>query len=414
MPLRFDKGSLRSPEVLTSGWLRVDAYLTRTGIFTYLNPDGTLRRELRLPEEVFSPATLDSFAMVPVTNDHPPGLLDADNTRQFQVGQLSENIKRDGDFVASRLLVTDAAAIADIRAGKVELSCGYDCELEMTPGKTDAGEYDAIQRNIRGNHVAIVDKGRAGPAAKIKMDRFDAYMVGVEGFKILPKRTDMEKVEVTIAGKKYMVSAELAAELEASIAEEGAETPAEEGAEPKDGKAPAIPPAPKGEPPMPKGDKALLLRLATDNARLTAERDAARSTHTKEAQKKADANLRAELTGQIKNRMTLEATAARVLGKKFKADGQTDRAIREAMITHFDPSAKLDGKPDAYVDARFDLALESEGEDALAGVRETAEGRDDSDDEPDAPAVDIDKIRRDAATKLLARGRAKLTIGTTK
>src|SRR4051812_42268972 len=109
MPVRWDLSTALNPPVeLPSGWLRVDARLTRTGIFEYLESDGkTIRRELRLPEEVFAKDALDSFSMVPVTNNHPPGLLDKSNTKQYQCGHAGELIKKDGDFVAGTLLITD-------------------------------------------------------------------------------------------------------------------------------------------------------------------------------------------------------------------------------------------------------------------------------------------------------------------
>lgn len=180
MTIRFDRGTLRPPKRLPDGRLRVDAHLTRTGVFVYRLADGTERREYRPPEEVFHADALDSFAMVPVTDDHPAGLVTAKNARDVAIGWTGETIRRDGDHVAAAMMFADDRAIAKVDRGKRELSCGYTCDLEETSGVSPEGErYDVIQRNIRGNHVALVDMGRAGPTARLRMDGA-AYMVDAD------------------------------------------------------------------------------------------------------------------------------------------------------------------------------------------------------------------------------------------
>lgn len=172
---------LRKPVELPNGWLRVDAFIARTGILEYVEPDGTVRREYRPPEEAFAPATLASFASVPLTLQHPPeGSLTPENTRQHQVGTV-EQPARDRDKVRASILVTDAEAIDEIRSGTVQLSCGYVCELEFTPGVVNGERYDAVQRAVVGNHVALVEAGRAGPEISLRADaaaRLDARRVG--------------------------------------------------------------------------------------------------------------------------------------------------------------------------------------------------------------------------------------------
>lgn len=172
MAYRIDRGNLSKPVKMSNGWLRIDGRLTRTGVFTYRNNDGTMRRELRLPEEVFKSDAMQSFALVPVTDEHPPGFLDAKNTREYARGSVAGTLRKDGEFVAGELLVTDADLIKKLEDGAArELSCGYNCDLDEKPGVTADGlRYDAIQRNIRGNHVAVVAKGRAGPEARVRMD----------------------------------------------------------------------------------------------------------------------------------------------------------------------------------------------------------------------------------------------------
>lgn len=176
--LIYDRAFMTSRERTPEGYLKVRARLARTGIQDYLrgeigldgDPYGRVR-VYRPPEEVFDDIALQSFAMKPVTDDHPSVDVDASNIRTLSVGWSGETIARDGEFAAATLLITDQDAIAKIEGGKSELSPGYRVELHMTPGKTPKGEaYDAVQRKIRGNHIAIVDAGRCGGDCRI-LDR---------------------------------------------------------------------------------------------------------------------------------------------------------------------------------------------------------------------------------------------------
>ena len=88
--------------------------------------------------------------------------------------------QEDGINVAVDMVITKKDAIEAILNGKQGLSMGYTCDIEMAePGATWAGvEYDYVQRNIRYNHCAIVDAGRAGDNAKIELrvDSQDAVL----------------------------------------------------------------------------------------------------------------------------------------------------------------------------------------------------------------------------------------------
>lgn len=175
---RSDLGALKPAKRRADGTLVVDAHITRCGVFEYLQPDGTVQRELRLPEEVFKKDSLDSLSKVPVTDDHPPDMIDAHNARQFMMGASGDAI-RDGDHVRSELAVYDSSLIARMDKGKQEVSCGYECDLERKAGvHPDYGRYDCIQRNIVGNHVAIVDTARAGHTARVRMDSAFAKTFG--------------------------------------------------------------------------------------------------------------------------------------------------------------------------------------------------------------------------------------------
>ncbi len=170
---RLDRGTLAPAERLGNGWLRVEGRSARTGILEYDNPDGTLRRELVLPEDLFDKDSLDSARMVPVVNTHPPvGLLDAATAKIHQVGSVGENFRADGDYLVAPLLITDGATVQAVESGRSELSWGYDCQLDPPDPALAAkwGNHDGIQRARKYNHLAVVDKARAGDDARIRLD----------------------------------------------------------------------------------------------------------------------------------------------------------------------------------------------------------------------------------------------------
>ncbi|WP_232734899.1 DUF2213 domain-containing protein [Achromobacter ruhlandii] len=126
-------------------------------------PDGLIKIN-RSPEEVFRPETIASFEGKPVTLDHPDDFITPETWRQLAVGTV-QNVRQgqgiENDYLFADLLITDAQAIEDIRSGLREVSCGYEADYEQVePGR---GE----QRNIIGNHVALVERGRCGPRCAI-------------------------------------------------------------------------------------------------------------------------------------------------------------------------------------------------------------------------------------------------------
>lgn len=146
--------------------------IARTGTQDYLGrelglTDGNADKiiaVIRSPDEVFSEAALASFEGKPVTNDHPPGLIGPDDVKNYEMGH-AQNIRRGSgewkDFMIADLHIHDRDLINAIQNGKREISCGYECDYV----KNEDGTYS--QKYIRGNHVAVVDRGRAGNRAAI-------------------------------------------------------------------------------------------------------------------------------------------------------------------------------------------------------------------------------------------------------
>lgn len=167
MEQRFDSIPLSDTYFTPEGYLIDNPILTRVGIFEYHNPDGTIRRELRLPEEVFAAESLASYKGKPVILTHEAGLVDVDNIQQEHIGTiLSEGIQ-DGDNVRAQIVIHDAESLD---YGLRELSLGYTQTPDETPGVWNGQPYDAIQRNIQINHLALVEKARAGEQARLNID----------------------------------------------------------------------------------------------------------------------------------------------------------------------------------------------------------------------------------------------------
>jgi hypothetical protein len=155
------------------GYLVADAKVARTGIQLYRGsevgkPEMAVVRVYRPESEVFANDAMASVAWRPVTNEHPAQMVDATNWKDLSVGMTGSDVVRDGAFIRVPLTLMDKAAIDAVAAGKRELSLGYSCELDFRDGDTPAGEaYDAVQSNIRVNHLAICSAARGGPDLKI-------------------------------------------------------------------------------------------------------------------------------------------------------------------------------------------------------------------------------------------------------
>lgn len=336
MAYRIDRGNLQPPKRLADGRIRVDAYITRTGVFSYTLPDGTTRREYRPPEEVFHADSLATFSMVPVTDDHPPTMLTAQTAKQYTVGVTGDQARRDGEYVQLPLMILDAATIKKMDAGKVQVSAGYDCDCEETPGVSPLGErYDAVQRNIKANHVAIVMQGRAGAGAAVRMDG-----VGIQlHSEIFPEphgasSENQEKENVMDLKEALEQAAKANARADAA-----------------DAKAQSV---------------------AVELEKLRGERDALASALAKEETARKDAVD--SLEGRVRARVTLENRASAIL-KGADLAKMDDRAIKVAVIKHLDSATVDASASEAYVDGRFDASVEraEASAKALGQVREEGE-----------------------------------------
>lgn len=180
---RLDSMPVKEAFYTEEGYLKDQPVLTSTGIFEYANPDGSIRRELRLPEDVFDPESLASFEGKPIIVTHDAGLVNKDNVHDYQIGTILSEGYRDGQDVKAKIIIHDTAEMK--KSGLKELSLGYSLDLDEEPGVWNGRHYDAIQRNIRINHLALVREARAGEQARLNIDSKDG--ITLKGGKLMSK-----------------------------------------------------------------------------------------------------------------------------------------------------------------------------------------------------------------------------------
>lgn len=168
---RIDSISVDQTYYTDEGYLVDHPIVTTCGIFEYKNDDGSTRRELRLPEDVFDEKSLESYKGKPIIITHDAGEVDKENVRREQIGTIMSKGYRDGDNVRCEIIIHDTNALK--RCGLKELSLGYSLDTDDTPGVYRGEKYDCVQKNIEINHLALVGEARAGEAARLNIDSKD-------------------------------------------------------------------------------------------------------------------------------------------------------------------------------------------------------------------------------------------------
>lgn len=330
---RMDKG-----EATQQGFLRVPASFTRVGVFKYRKADGTIVRELRHPDDVFAPESIASLKMAPLTDDHPKDFVTPENVKELSVGWISDTIELNNNKVDGTVVVAEKKAIAKANAGKVELSCGYTADLKDESGEFEGEPYDCRQVNIRYNHVAMVDKGRAGPTVRMRLDSDDAEEVTKEN-ETQTEETQMEKIK--IGDQEFEVSKQVADAFNAHMQKMNDEMTSLKG---QGGGAGAGAPEVKE------------LQQQLDNSKEEATKLQAKvdSLEQKLSQKK-DGLSQDEIGKAVRARISIEKTATAVLGSDAKLDSKSDLEVMKEVLKKECPKlddAKL--SDETYVRARFD------------------------------------------------------------
>lgn len=317
--------------------------------------DGSLVYEAKLPEDILSEKTIESAKGVPITDGHPSvGLVTPGNARELMRGALMNDVRKDAEHLIATEVIHDAELIKSLQKGeKRQVSIGFICDMDDSPGEYQGQRYDAVQRNIRINHLAHLDKGRAGESVRAHFDSGEFAVQIEEGE--MPQTVTYRADD----GKDYQVLPEIMAELKAQKArlkkdeEELQVVQGQLEMAQKQVEA-AIADPPPTEP-------SEVDKLKEENAKLMAQVQ----TLT-DAIKKYQAELEAvsvepsadEMDKAVQDRMDIIEVAKAALSD-FKTDGLSNRQIKLQVIDKVLPSnTKLDSADDYLIDARYDAAAE--------------------------------------------------------
>lgn len=353
---RFDRSTLGKFQRTSVGGARVPARLSRTGILIYRNPDGSQRRELRLPDEVFKADSLKTLEDVPVVDiTHHTAMVTPDTWKGAALGHV-KTWRQDGKFIEAELVIQDGPTLDDIESGsRTEISCGYECKLDWTPGVWNGEPYDCIQRDIKYNHVALCppNRGRAGPEVGL---RLDANGEGAES--LLETEENTMTIKVRLDGREYEEGSRAhldaldASYKQALAAEQTKTAETKKQLDEAQGRLDAATAAAKKR----EEDEKL---EEEKRKRSESERAASFRTRLKERFKRFSKILRAFGEDEDEDEEDEEK-----MGKKYDAlidaclDDAAGKELMIATIKKSAPQFNADGKSDAYIEARFDQLLE--------------------------------------------------------
>lgn len=316
-------------EYTKDGFLKVPATVARTGIQEYYASELGLKdrkpfdviRVYRPADEVFKQSSLDSYDGADVTIEHPKSMVKAATFKDVSKGFVKGSARKDGDFVVADLVIKSQDAIDAINGGKTQVSAGYLATYHQEAGTTDSGEkYDFIQRDIDINHVAIVDRARAGAQARI----FDNQSIkGAD----MPHITLDSGRSVEINDSNAVAIAEAFDQIRAAL---DASYKKEEEAKAKAAAAEE------------KADKA------------EAKADEQEEELEKEKAKTSDAAI-AERIEQI---LIVKDAANKIAGESFDCASMDIIEIMRDTMKAVNDSIDWDDRSDVYVSARFDAAYE--------------------------------------------------------
>lgn len=299
---RYDVMTFRA-EKTAEGFIRDAPIVGRAGLLKYINADGSSRIEYRPAEEAFAEDSLASLQGKPITLGHKAMVTARNAAAIAPIGTVLTAGRQDGGNIRADIVIYDLPTSAR------ELSCGYTLDLDETPGTTPDGEhYDAVQRHVRYNHVAVVPKGRAG-VSRLNMDG-DQLCTEEE-------KRPMAKVRLD-TGIEYEVPAEVEAAMK-KMNQDAAD--------------------------MKKASDQKQAKLDT----LQAKYDSLKS----EADKK-ESEWKAKFDGALKERVAL-MDAAKTYGVE-NADSMTSLEIKKAVIAKTS-KVNLDGKSEDYIEAAYDMAI---------------------------------------------------------
>lgn len=323
----------------------------------YVKSDGSEEMEAKLPEEILSDATVSSTNSKPVTDGHH-GLVTKDNSHDLLKGFTASNGHVEGNMLYNDITITDPNLISQIKSGdKRELSIGFETQMDPTSGTYNGTKYDAVQRNIRINHVAVVPKGRAGHEVRLigdsaeaveqvepseeKGNQMETRVVRADGQNITVAADDVEKITKLDADNS--AKAKQIADLDAQIKKLQSEKAQLQGDADSSAK--------KADEAQAKADS-----LEADNKKLQEEFD----------KYKADGvDKKLELIDKVKS----------FVGDEYDYHGKSDRDMKiDAVKAIKGDSVDFNDKSDTYVQAAFDMLEKPKKVSGYAGPEPEAKG----------------------------------------
>ncbi len=393
--VRLDSIPLDSTYYTEEGYLVDIPIVTTCGIFEYKNDDGSIRRELRLPEDVFAEDSLASYEGKPIIITHNSGKVTKDNVAREQIGTIISKGMRDGNNVRAKIVIHNTDQM--MQSGFRELSLGYSLVTDDTPGVWQGQPYDCIQHNIEINHLALVQEARAGGSARLNIDGKEEGGAEVEEEKTMQTELSPQELEAAIELYKSHKAAEAVntgSEADGSGQKEKPEGQASpgSGAEPTEseelgecggteesGQSPAdrIRAHMKqldegGGTGEPSGIIAQLkdniMTLLDECDKLSASKDMEIDSKENaegslpEPEKKENADGRETFNMDTIDAMVSEKLDVCRIAEKLSIEGVENIPViegRKKVIAAVHPKINLDGKSDAYVNAAYDIAKQA-------------------------------------------------------
>lgn len=362
-----DKASIRKT---AEGYAVFNARVARAeNVQLYLgdeigHPEMHVVRVFRPADEVFRQDAMASYAGVPITVGHPKAGVTASNWKDLARGEVGDEVMRDGEFVRVPMMLRDQKAIDEVNRGTRELSAGYSAELVFSDGVSPAGEpYDAYMTDLKQNHVAIVAAARGGSELRIgdSKSHWGATPVSAQHLALVDRARGGDQLRIgddnppprkltmsdTIKTKTVMVDG-----LSVETTDAGAQAIAKLQQQVQDGST-------------------ALTDAATKHQTALADRDATIAKKDAEIDSLKGKVLSDEqLDQRVKARADLIATAKAVHDADYS--GKTDDDIRKAAVVAKLGDAAIKDKPQAYVDARFDILVEDAKKDPVNRVLRSA------------------------------------------
>lgn len=325
MAFRTDRAAYKFTKT-PDGFLQGTAVVSRAGVFSYQNEDGSIRKELRHPDDVLSAESLETLKLKPVTDEHPTQMVTPETVKELQVGMTGETVTVDGQNIVATFVVNDASAIEAIESGrKREVSLGYMVDLVEESGEYNGERYDYRQTAVRYNHLALVPRGRAGNA-RINMDGAAVQLV-TGGDEMAEKAMKTVRLD----GIDYEAAPEVVNRLDALEAQ------------------------------VKQGETAL------QEGKAQAEKAQAALDELKKRNDALLEQLKPEALDVIVNeRVALVEAVRKVAGAEAKLDGLSAKEMQLFAIKAKHADFNAEGRSDEYIAARFDAIVEAGNFDAVA------------------------------------------------